>query len=442
MPLTVKGAQVPIIFVGGDGRPFLAVQVDVRRQHGAGRGAAAVDLFRKPRQLRAGADAVGIGLRAAARRLRLCGAVPLVGHAGVKGGRLVSRAHSLQLFIPFGLGRLQLLLRAGDLHGRQAGVQRLLERPGQGLQLLGSGLYTRQLMPHRRQHSPVGIQGIKLLAVSGIVVPLGGELCSVEILLSPDGQHRRHVQNCLVGRLRQLGRRPLLFAVSGDGLRLHALPALRRDILKCLQRVLGGVVVCLQQRPVVTAVAVIVVGDRVGVGAVLAVLVGAVAHILRAVDGLAVIQRLQGSRFLVLKGLFGRSQRLLLGRILGGRLLQLPCQHRPAVAHLVRGCVVCLVTVQVFQCVVYLAAVVPRPVDLIAVAALIGIQAVLAFNGLGVRHVVRQVIADACSTAEEVARRIVCGDRLRAFCPLGIQIVVVLRGGRGVAPDDVGRSIA
>ena len=54
----------------------------------------------------------------------------------------------------------------------------------------------------------------------------------------------------------------------------------------------------------------------------------------------------------------------------------------------------------------------------------------------------RQIAADLRSTAEEITRSIVGGNRGGALGPLGIQVIVIIRGGRSITTDDCGRTIA
>ena len=86
VPLAVEGAPVGAIAIAhlaADGRPLAVAQIDVRGQNRMDIvGSAAVDLFGQPRQLRAGADAIGFILCALALRLRFCLAVPHIGVAG------------------------------------------------------------------------------------------------------------------------------------------------------------------------------------------------------------------------------------------------------------------------------------------------------------------------------------------------------------------------
>ena len=97
MAAAVKDAAIGVLRAA-DGRPELVLQVDVRRQHGAGgvlRLTAAVDgITEEPQLLRRG-DAVGVLLRAGARQ----GFAPLggKGHVPVDGGvEVVDRAGSVQ----------------------------------------------------------------------------------------------------------------------------------------------------------------------------------------------------------------------------------------------------------------------------------------------------------------------------------------------------------
>ena len=98
MAAAVKDAAIGVLSVA-DGRPELVLQVDVRRQHGAGGvlapTAIAVDgITEEPQLLRRG-DAVGVLLRAGARQ----GLAPLggKGHVPVDGGvEFVDRAGSVQ----------------------------------------------------------------------------------------------------------------------------------------------------------------------------------------------------------------------------------------------------------------------------------------------------------------------------------------------------------
>ena len=80
MAVAVKGAG-KLVEIPADGRPRLVAQVNVVRQHHIELCAAGgvVDLVRQPRQLRAAADLVGVGLRAASAGLFLLRAVPCGG---------------------------------------------------------------------------------------------------------------------------------------------------------------------------------------------------------------------------------------------------------------------------------------------------------------------------------------------------------------------------
>ena len=192
MVLAVEGAHVGLI-LRADGGPLLTVQVDVRRQHGAGRSAAAVDLFGKPCQLRARADPVGVGLRAAARGLGLRRAVPLVRHAGVDLRHGVLLAHGKELGIPLRLGRVQRCLRASGFQRGKAVCQRLLQCLCHRFQLLRGFPRPRQLMPDGREHPTVGVERVELLCVGRVDILLRRKLFARKFLLGSDGKYPSHV---------------------------------------------------------------------------------------------------------------------------------------------------------------------------------------------------------------------------------------------------------
>ena len=123
----------------------MPVQIDISSQLSAQRYLAVLDLIRKPRQLRAGADKVRITLRTAAGGVGLCVAVPLILLRNVVG--LYGHLQTLHDLLHGGLALLsqRIYLRCGlavvqrrQGHGlllfqRLAGrVQLLTTRHGQG----------------------------------------------------------------------------------------------------------------------------------------------------------------------------------------------------------------------------------------------------------------------------------------------------------------------
>ena len=262
-----------------------------------------------------------------------------------------------------------------------------------------------------------------------------------------DGQHRVHIQQRLLGPGSHIGLGALALAVGGDGGGVHGLPALRLREYTGRQLCLGGAVYRLHQRPVFIAVAVVVVGGRVCIGAVLAVGIGAHAHIFFAADGFALIQRLQRSGFFVIKGFFHGGESLALLGVLGHGLLQLPGQHRPAIAHFGGGDIVGAVrAVEVGDRLLYTVAEIPCPLDLIfavIVIEVIEIQAIFALNGFAIGHIMRQISADLACRAEEIAGGIIRGNTAGTCSPVGVQSrIIMLRGGGGVAADDGGRAVS
>ena len=320
--LAVEGAGVTVVDAAvGDGRPLLPVQVDVRRQHGAGGAAAAVDGVGEPGQLRGGAELIGRSGGAAAGGLGLAAAVPLVRHAAVHGHGEVLQ-HGGQRGLTAAQGGVQRDRVGAGLQLGLAGVQRGFQRSGLLRQLRQDvAVYP---VPHGGGLAPEVVQLFQLVGIGVLQIAYRVFLFFDKLGLLCLGGHCLHLRQRRLGNGHQFV--DLRLSVGGDRVDRLVLQLAIRGKAGAVQGYLGLVVNAVQRGPAGVAVLGLIVRLE------------------------AVVQRVQRS------GLGGIeiTFRLGIGRLLRvghhGGGLQLPGENGPAAGDVAVGGVYgAIVTVEVFD---------------------------------------------------------------------------------------------